>query len=513
MQKENIEPLILVIFGASGDLARRKLLPAIFDLYKRKYLPENFAVLGVSRSKLSDDDFRSKAFTDNEFLASDLEAASDEDKNSFAQRLFYEPIDTAEVDDYAQVKDRLEVLDAQFKTAGNVIFYLSTPPILYDKIPRFLAHHGLNQSEGCYRRLVIEKPFGYDLASAKALNLSLKENFDEESIYRIDHYLGKETVQNLLVTRFANGVFEPLWNRNYIHHVEITNAEDIGVGSRGGYYDKSGALRDMLQNHLMQVVAHVAMEPPISPNATSIRKEKTKLFESLRPIAEADVAKYAVRGQYTASMVKGESVIGYRDEEGVPNDSKTETFAAVKFFIDNWRWSGVPFYARTGKRLPTKVTEVSITFKQPPQTLFRRQKEMFDSAHNQLIIRIQPDEGLLLNFGMKVPGEGFHVKNVGMDFHYSDLSDNDVPEAYERLLLDCMRGDATLYAHGDSVEYSWEFVEPILNAWENDPSIPVYGYPAGTWGPEIADDLIEPPELSWRNPCRRLTDDTSFCEL
>ena len=263
----------------------------------------------------------------------------------------------------------------------------------------------------------------------------------------------------------------------------------------------------------MQVVAHVAMEPPISPNAASIRKEKTRLFESLRPMSEDEIQKNAIRGQYTASKVKGESVLGYRDEEGVPDTSKTETYAAVKFFIDNWRWSGVPFYARTGKRLPTKVTEVCITFNQPPQTLFRRQQELFESSHNQLIIRIQPDEGLLLNFGMKVPGEGFRVKNVGMDFHYSDLSNNDVPEAYERLLLDCMKGDPTLYAHGDSVEYSWEFVQPILDAWENDPSIPVYGYPSGTWGPEIADQLIEPDDLSWRNPCRRLTDDTSFCEL
>ncbi len=517
MQKETIEPLILVIFGASGDLAKRKLLPAIFDLFERKYLPKNFVVLGVSRSKLSDDDFRDFAFNENEFLAKEFAAANDDVKAAFAKRLFYQPIDTNNADDYAMVKARLETLDAEFRTAGNVIFYLSTPPVLYDKIPRFLAAQGLNKAsegnENAYRRLVIEKPFGYDLKSAKALNISLKENFDEEHIYRIDHYLGKETVQNLLVTRFANGVFEPLWNRNYIHHVEITNAEDIGVGSRGGYYDKSGALRDMLQNHLMQVVAHVAMEPPISPNATSIRKEKTKLFESLRPIAESDVAKFAIRGQYTASKVKGKSVLGYRDEEGVPDDSKTETFAAVKFFIDNWRWSGVPFYARTGKQLPTKVTEVCITFNQPPHTLFRRQKEMYESANNQLIIRIQPDEGLLLNFGMKIPGEGFHVKNVGMDFHYSDLSDNDVPEAYERLLLDCMRGDATLYAHGDSVEYSWEFVEPILNAWKNDESIPVYGYPAGTWGPEIADELIDPAERTWRNPCRRLTDDTSFCEL
>ena len=511
MRNENPKPLILAIFGASGDLARRKLIPAIFDLYKRKFLSSNFAVLGISRSKLSDEEFQKKVFYESEFL--DLASQDPDVVAEFGKRLFYQPIDTNAVDDYGLVKQRLETLEQEFETGGNTIFYLSTPPVLYDKIPKFLAHHGMNKKDGCYRRLVIEKPFGYDLESARKLNAGLKEHFDEEELYRIDHYLGKETVQNLLVTRFANGVFEPLWNRNYIHHVEITNAESIGVGSRGGYYDTSGALRDMLQNHLMQVVAHVAMEPPIHPDANSIRKEKSKLFESLRPIKEEEVSEFAIRGQYTSSKVKGELVNGYREEEGVPKDSKTETFAALKFYIDNWRWSGVPFYARTGKRLPTKVTEVTITFKRPPHTLFRRHSDMFGTEYNQLVIRIQPDEGLMLNFGMKIPGDGFRVKNVGMDFHYSDLAEKDVPDAYGRLLLDCMRGDPTLYAHGDSVEYSWEFVEPILNAWKNNGDIPVFGYPAGTWGPKVANDMIEPSDLHWRDPCRRLTDDTSYCEL
>ena len=473
------QPLTLVIFGASGDLARRKLIPALYDLYKNNYLPEEFVVLGVSRSKMTDDEFRDRVFHDAGFV--DFEPKDKAHVDEFAKRLFYQAIDTSNSDDYAIVKERMGKLAVEFNTGDDAIFYLSTPPFLYDLIPRFLATHGLNQVENGYRRLVVEKPFGTDLDSAKALNRSLLEFFTEDDIFRIDHYLGKETVQNLLVTRFANGVFEPLWNRNYIHHVEITNAENIGVGSRGGYYDKSGALRDMLQNHLMQVVAHVAMEPPIAPDARSIRKEKSKLFESLRPIAEKDVAKYAIRGQYTSSTVNDKPVKGYRDEEGVPNESKTETYAALKFYIDNWRWSGVPFYVRTGKCLPTKVTEVTITFKQPPHTLFRRRMDVFENGYNQLVLRIQPDEGLLLNIGMKIPGEGFQVKNVGMDFHYSDLTDEpDVPEAYGRLLLDCMRGDATLYAHGESVENCWEFVEPILNAWENDPTIPVYGYPAGT---------------------------------
>ena len=508
-----MEPLIFVIFGASGDLTRRKLIPAIFDLYQGGFLPDDFAVLGVSRSKLSDDDFRDSAFLKNELL--DLSNVDDQQKSAFAKMLYYQPVDTSDSDDYAKVGTRMAELETAHNTGGNAIFYLSTPPSLYATIPECLSAHGLNKSERGYRRLVVEKPFGYDLESARSLNKSLNKYFDEEHTYRIDHYLGKETVQNLLVTRFANGVFEPLWNRNYIHHVQITSAEDIGVGTRGGYYDKSGQLRDMLQNHLMQIVAHIGMEPPISQDAKSIHAEKAKLLASLRPIAEKDVAKYAIRGQYMASSMHDEMVMGYRDHEGVPKDSKTETFVALKFFIDNWRWSEVPFYIRTGKRMPTKVTEVAITFKKPPHPLFRDTdvSNAAACAHNQLVIRIQPDEGLLLSFGMKVPGDGFNVKNVDMDFHYSDLAETDVPEAYERLLLDCMKGDATLYTHGESVERSWAFVEPILDAWEKDSSIPVYGYPAGTWGPEIADDLIEPAELTWRNPCRNLTQDTNYCEL
>ena len=510
MSDQDVEPVVFVIFGASGDLTRRKLIPAIYDMFKRKLLPENFALLGVSRSGLSDDEFRKKALLSNDLF--DISDEPSEVVDAFAKLLFYEAIDTNDAADYGKVKTRLKTLDGEFGTKGNFVFYLSTPPVLYEKIPAYLSEHGLNRCEGSFRRLVIEKPFGYDSESATQLNQSLKESFPEDEIYRIDHYLGKETVQNLLVTRFANSVFEPLWNRNYIHHVQITSAESIGVGNRGGYYDQSGALRDMLQNHLMQIVAHIAMEPPISPSAEAIRAEKSKLFQSLRPIAESEVAKYCIRGQYMASHVKGEMVNGYRDEEGVPDASKTETFAAVKFYIDNWRWSDVPFYIRTGKRLPTKVTEVAITFKRPPHKLFSRETELC-LEHNQLVMRIQPDEGLLLSFGMKVPGEGFDVRNVGMDFHYSDLVETDVPDAYERLLLDCIKGDPTLYAHGDSVEHSWKFVEPILNAWKNDPTIPVYGYPSGSWGPELADEIIEPADLTWRNPCRKLTEDTSFCEL
>lgn len=508
--ENEVEPLVFVIFGASGDLSRRKLIPAIYDLHINGLLPQNFAILGVSRTEFSDDAFREKVFHSNEHL--DFSNATDVSKNDFAKRIFYQPIDTLDTDDYAKVAARLSSIDEKSGTSGNYIFYLSTPPSLYSGIATNLAAHSLNRSLDGWRRLVVEKPFGYDLESARQLNKDLKTHFAEEQIYRIDHYLGKETVQNMLVTRFANGIFEPLWNRNYVQHIQITSAEDIGVGSRGGYYDKSGALRDMLQNHLMQVVAHVAMEPPIAPDADSVRNEKVKLFKSLRPMDESEVSKQAIRGQYLSSDVGGKMVNGYRDEEGVPAESKTETYVAAKFFIDNWRWSNVPFYVRTGKRMPTKVAEVVVTFKRPPHTLFARESTI-TQANNQLVLRIQPDEGLLLDVGMKVPGAGFKVKNIGMDFHYAELADSDVPTAYERLLLDCMKGDATLYAHGDSVEYSWEFVKPILSAWENDSTIPIYGYPAGSWGPDVADDLLEPSNVTWRNPCRKLTEDTSFCRL
>lgn len=502
-----MDPLVLVIFGASGDLAKRKLIPAVYQLFKGGHLPDCFAVLGVSRTEYSDEAFRDFIYTESDHL--DHDGVSKEDQQKFRDSLYYLSIETSEQADYAQVKDRLKELDGQCHTQGNYLFYLSTPPFLYNIIPANLAHHGLNDETDGWKRLVIEKPFGYDQPSAAKLNSELQQYFEEDQIYRIDHYLGKETVQNLLVTRFANGFFEPLWNRNYISHIEITSAEKLGVEKRGGYYDKSGALRDMLQNHLLQIVAHVAMEPPINSGAEAIRNEKLKLFQSIRPIKEEEVEDFVIRGQYTKSMIRGEEVPGYREEEGVPEESKTETFVAVKFFIDNWRWADVPFYIRTGKRLPTKVTEVVINFKSPPHPLFNQEME---HSHNQLIMRIQPNEGLALRFGMKVPGAGFKVKDVQMDFHYSDLTDAHIPEAYERLLLDGMKGDATLYARGDSVEAAWEFVDPIIRAWKNNPDIKLYGYPAGTWGPDVADEMLE-GDFSWRNPCKNLTGFNDFCEL
>lgn len=496
MATSKIPAHILVIFGASGDLAQRKLIPAVFELAKLGYLPENFVLLGCSRTSLSDEAFREKTVFNNEHL--DTNGASEADIKKYAQQLFYQDIASyTDPADIAILRKRLSQLDQEHATQGNYIFYLSTPPKLYAGIPEALHAQGLASQDGSWRRLIIEKPFGYDEASARELNTSIQRFFPEEDIYRIDHYLGKETVQNLLVTRFANGFFEPLWNRNYIHSVQITAAETVGVGSRGGYYDESGAMRDMVQNHLLQVLAHVAMEPPIRADAESIRNEKLKLFQSLRPITKEEVAQYVVRGQYTAG---GEEKTDYRQAKGVPADSKTETYVGMKFFIDNWRWAGVPFFVRTGKNLPLKLTEVVITFKNPPQRLFYDMNAKDMGCDNQLVIRIYPHEGMALGFGMKVPGEGFRVKTVDMDFFYADLTSADVPEAYERLLLDCMKGDATLYARGDSVEAAWAFIDPILQAWQEDESIPLHTYQADTWGPDAANELWDEHGGGWRNP-------------
>jgi len=499
---------ILIIFGASGDLTKRKLIPGLFALEIQNLLPDNFAILGASRSKKSDNEFR-KLMRDS--LKKYSNSTDSNRVDIFLKTICYQSVDAKDPNDYPNLLERLQKLRKELSINGNTIFYLSTPPSLYGVIPKNLARINLNNEDDGWKRVIIEKPFGYDLQSAEELNKSLNKNWQEHQLYRIDHYLGKETVQNLLVTRFSNGIFEPLWNRNYIHHVEITSAESIGVEKRGGYYESSGALRDMIQNHLLQIVGFIAMEPPSSMDSNSIRNEMVKVFQSIRPIKEEEVINSAIRGQYLAATIKGEKVAGYREEDGVDPNSKTETFAALKLYIDNWRWGGIPFYIRTGKHLPTKVTEAVIHFKPTPHYLFA-QKDICESC-NQLIIRIQPDEGILLKFGMKVPGAGFEVQNVNMDFHYSDLSDQRIPTAYERLLHDCMLGDSTLYARDDAVMAAWKFLEPVINAWQNDPDIPVYGYPAGTWGPENADKLIEDPTMTWRYPCRNLSNDGVYCEL
>jgi glucose-6-phosphate 1-dehydrogenase len=494
----SLDSHVLIIFGASGDLAQRKLVPAVFDLYRGGYLPKNFALLGASRTDFTDEDFRKKVVFNNEHF--DPKGESEEVIKKFSELLFYQDLASYDGDkDIKALAKRLKTLDKELGVGHNYIFYLSTPPKLYHTIPQALAKEGLNDTPAGWSRLVVEKPFGYDIDSARELNEKIQQFFPENNIYRIDHYLGKETVQNLLVTRFANGFFEPLWNRNYVQSVQITAAEYVDVGSRGGYYDGSGALRDMVQNHLLQVLAHVAMEPPIRADAHSIRNEKLKLFQSLRPITKRDVKDQVIRAQYSAGKTRLGEVPAYRDAPGVPDDSRTETFVAMKFYIDNWRWAGVPFYVRTGKCLPQKVTEVVITFNNPPQAIFADYDDYSISCDNQLIIRIQPDEGMEMEFGMKVPGEGFRVKTVGMEFNYSDLTKKDVPAAYTRLLLDCMKGEPTLYARGDSVEAAWEFVDPILEAWEKN-EVPLYSYEPGSWGPLQADALWSGEGCGWRNP-------------
>jgi glucose-6-phosphate 1-dehydrogenase len=500
----NEEGIIYVIFGASGDLTKRKLVPALYSLFVQKLLPPNFALLGVSRSAISTEGFR-EAMKSAILEFKEIDDASEID--AFIQRLYYTPIQFDDVSTYVALKQAID----QLQIGGNMVFYLSTPPSLYGIIPRHLAAVGLHKQENGWKRLIIEKPFGYDLESALTLKNTLLTDWHEEQLFRIDHYIGKETVQNLLVTRFSNGMFEPLWNRNYIHHIEITSAESLGVEKRGGYYDSSGALRDMLQNHLLQVAALTAMEPPSSLEPAAIRNEILKVLQSLRPISREEVAQVAIRGQYVSSSIKGKAIPGYREEEGVGAGSLTETFAALKFYIDNWRWGGVPFYIRTGKRLPTRVTEVVIHFKPTPHFLFSGNR--LHQAGNQLVIRIQPDEGILLKFGMKTPGAGFEVQNVNMDFHYSDLSNQRIPSAYERLIYDSIKGDATLFPRTEEVLVAWKFLMPVIEAWKNEHEVPLYGYPAGSWGPREADDLIQDKEITWRYPCKNLSDDGIYCEL
>lgn len=504
------ESHLLVIFGASGDLTYRKLVPALYDLHSQGFLCNDFAILGVGRSPLSDASFREK-------LETGITSFSQVDTSeiaSFLNGVFYTAINTKEATDYKILKNRIESISKEKGIKNNVIFYLATPPDMFDPIARNLKSQNLHlesETEG-FKRIIIEKPFGHNLTSARELNTKLRKVFKEQQIYRIDHYLGKETVQNLLVTRFSNSVFEPLWNRNFISHIEISAAENLGIGDRSGYYDSSGAMRDMFQNHLMQILTLVAMEPPAVVDSESIRSESFKVLQSLRPISPENLSQDVIRGQYTSSVVRGEALNGYRDEQGVKNGSRTETFIAAKLWIDNWRWQGVPFYMRTGKRLPTRVTEIVINFKPTPHHLFNTNQSM-SHGNNQLIIRIQPDEGILLNFGMKLPGAGYDVKTVGMDFHYSDLSSVYLPSAYERLLLDCMLGDSTLFSRGDNVEKAWEFVQPILDEWEKNDTVPLYGYPAGTWGPREADELIETPGKTWRFPCKNLSNSDEYCEL
>ncbi|MEE3695672.1 glucose-6-phosphate dehydrogenase [Glaesserella parasuis] len=479
----------IVIFGASGDLTYRKLIPALYNLYKIGRLSEHFSVLGVARSPLTDETFRQKM---HDTLVK-LENASGDVLEKFCEHLYYQSVNTSDAVDYAKLLPRLDELHDKYGTGGNTLYYLSTPPSLYGVIPECLSAHGLTTEEFGWKRIIVEKPFGYDIETAKALDIQIHKYFEEHQIYRIDHYLGKETVQNLLVLRFSNGLFEPLWNRNFIDYVEITGAESIGVEDRGGYYDGSGAMRDMFQNHLLQVLAMVAMEPPAIINADSMRDEVAKVLHCLHPLSNDDIKNNLVLGQYTASTINGEEVKGYLQEKGVTEDSNTETYMAVRCQIDNWRWAGVPFYVRTGKRLPARVTEVVIHFKTTPHPVFSQ-----NAPDNKLIIRIQPDEGISMRFGLKKPGAGFEAKEVSMDFRYADLASPSLLTAYERLLLDAMKGDATLFARTDAVHACWKFVQPILDYKAERGRI--YEYEAGTWGPSEADKLIAKHGEVWRKP-------------
>ncbi|MFO7449006.1 glucose-6-phosphate dehydrogenase [Haemophilus influenzae] len=479
----------IVIFGASGDLTHRKLIPALYNLYKIGRLSENFSVLGVARSDLNDETFRKKM---REALIHN-EETTPETLDAFCSHLYYQAVNTSDAQDYGKLVSRLDDLHDKYQTCGNTFYYMSTPPSLYGVIPECLAAHGLNTEEYGWKRIIVEKPFGYDEKTAQTLDVQIHRFFEEHQIYRIDHYLGKETVQNLLVLRFSNGWFEPLWNRNFIDYVEITGAESIGVEERGGYYDGSGAMRDMFQNHLLQVLAMVAMEPPAIINANSMRDEVAKVMHSLRPLTSEDMENNLVLGQYTAAEINGKMEKGYLEEKGVPANSRTETYIALRCEIENWRWAGVPFYVRTGKRLPARVTEIVIHFKTTPHPVFSQ-----NAPENKLIIRIQPDEAISMRFGLKKPGAGFEAKEVSMDFRYADLAGAQVLTAYERLLLDAMKGDATLFARTDAVHAAWKFVQPILDYKDNGGRI--HEYEAGTWGPVAADKLIAKQGKVWRKP-------------
>src|ERR687893_694324 len=490
------EPGVMVIFGASGDLTARKLVPALYDLAAQRRLPLEFAVVGISRTQMSHEEFRERLRRALEEQRSG--EVSDDIWESFAGGIFYMPGDSKKTETYDGLKELLKRLDSEGGTQGNRIFSLSSSPSLFPAIVENLGEAGLNEGEdGGWARLVVEKPFGRDLESARELNAELQRYFDETQIYRIDHYLGKETVQNILALRFANGIFEPLWNQHYVDHIQITVAEDIGVGTRGAFYEEAGALRDIVQNHVMQVLCLTAMEPPVTFDAESVREEKVKVLKAVRPIPEDEVENHTVRGQYTRGWVFGEEVEGYREEEDVAPDSCTETYVALKVFVDNWRWAGVPFYIRAGKRMPKKATEIAIQFKPTPHTPFAR-GETRGLEPNVLVLRIQPEEGISLKIGAKVPGSGFEVSSVNMDLLYGTAFLEEAPDAYQRLLLDLLLGDPTLFIRADEAEGAWNILAPVMRRWSEHGDVSPYS--AGTWGPEEADALLAPDGREWRRP-------------
>jgi glucose-6-phosphate 1-dehydrogenase len=487
---------IMVIFGASGDLTTRMLLPALYNLKRTNLLPEEFAVLGFAKDELSEDDFRKRARDHiREYAGAPADCSM---CDWIADHLSYMVGDFANPADFVKLKDKIAELDNRYHTQGNVFYYFATLPQFISEIIQRLGEQELTkEDQGNWRRVIIEKPFGSDLESAKALNIEIGKVLKESQTFRIDHYLGKETVQNILVFRFGNGIFEPVWNRRYIDHVEITVSESLGVERRGGYYERAGCLRDMIPNHLLQLLSLTTMEPPISFQADAVRDEQSKVLHAVQPMLPEDVLTRAVRGQYAEGTIAGQHVPAYRAEEFVDPHSNVETFVALKLQLDSWRWADVPFYIRTGKRMAKRATEIVIQFRRAPLVLFR-DTPVEKLAPNMLVIHIQPDEGISLSFGAKIPGAHVRVGDVKMNFRYADYFGTEPSTGYERLLYDCMIGDATLFQRADMVEAGWSVVEPVLDVWKALPARAFPNYAAGSWGPKEADDLIRRDGRRWR---------------
>jgi glucose-6-phosphate 1-dehydrogenase len=491
------EPCTVVLFGASGDLAKRKVIPAMYDLATHNALGPRYAIVGFARTGMTEDAFR-RGLSEAAKTISEVGPIDSKQWDAFASNLYYCPGDYANPESYAQLCKRLTELEVAKNLGGNRLFYLSTPPEVYPDIVQQLGRACIARpvSPTSWTRIIIEKPFGRDLASAKTVNQMVLSVFDEKQVYRIDHYLGKDTVQNLLVLRFGNGIFEPLWNRNYVDHVQITASETLGVERRGGFYETAGALRDMIQSHVLQLTSLVAVEPPAAFDATAVRNEKLKVLQSIRPFNLEMVAQSVVRGQYAPGKIGDQPVPGYREEPGVNVASKTETFVSARLLIDNWRWAGVPFYIRTGKRLAKRSTEIMIQFHAAPHIVFRER----EVQPNRLVLNIQPDEGISISFGAKRPGTEMSIGNVTMDFSYREGFGDTSRSAYATLLNDCLRGDATLFDRGDSVEAAWSLVDPILDVWGAARTATVPQYPAGSWGPRESDLLLERDGRRWYNP-------------